>query len=312
MERKRTLAIKTISCTFLGILSLALMDYFLFIPVSSSYSSFYEEKKNSLDVVLIGNSTLREGYIPILSYHEYGFTNYSITASPTHLEVIKIAIEETARTQKPKMVFVDISGLTFQSHSNQAMYVREYVSSMPESDAKEEYYRRYDYLRRDEDDFLFAHHNAFRQQIYWEALVYQKAAHTKGYYPNELVVTVNPSENDPNKTLPLSEDANLYMDEILEVASRYDDIDFVFGRMPRIFSAAVEEDTYKIRSVAKKVRDAGHDFIDFTDDYQAIGIDPNGAQKDNEHDEDVVKAFDDCYEGYEVLIDPIERKLGMK
>ena len=342
MQRQRKIAIKTIVFSFLAIFSLTLMDTFLFTPISSSYSSFYEEKKDSLDVVLIGNSTLREGYIPILSYHECGFTNYSITASPTRLEVLKLAIEETARTQSPKMVFVDLSGLTFQSHANQQMYVKEFVAAMPECEAKESYYHRYDYLRRDEKDFLFTYHNSFRQQIYWESLIYKKAAHSKGYFPNEIVISVAPAPIDKTKTLPLSEDASLYVKEILEVAGNYPKIDFIFGRMPRVFSNAVAEETYIVRSAKSAVESAGHEFIDFTEYWQDIGLDPAADQKDNEHlnhrgavkftryfgdfvcerygfkehpphhDKDVIESFDRCYDEYEKMIAPIEEKFGMK
>ena len=342
MEKARKTAIKIISFSTLTLVALAVMDAYLFIPVVSSYQTFYEEKDHSLDMVLIGNSTLREGYIPILSYHEYGIANYSISASPTHLEVIKIAMEEVAIHQSPKMVFVDLSGLTFQSHDNQQMYVKEFVSAMPESERKEELYHTYPYLRRDEKDFLFPYHNTFRQQIYWEALVYKKAFHTKGYFPNDIVANVTPASVDYTSTLPLTEDANLYLDEILEVASRHPNIDLVFGRMARVYTHDTEKDAFTLRSCKAKIEEKGFTYVDFSEDWENIGLDPSRDQKDVNHlnhrgavkftrylgkyfcsrygvdaehplthDEDVKESFDRSYEEYCETVKDIEKKLGM-
>ena len=87
---------------------IAALDLLLFQKVSddlTSYGKFYEEEDNSLDVVLVGNSTLREGYSPLTAWKEEGIMSRGFSSSPTHPEVIKVAIKEIMRKYSPKAIF---------------------------------------------------------------------------------------------------------------------------------------------------------------------------------------------------------------
>ncbi len=332
---------KIIGFTALAVASLAFAREFLFVPLPNPYSVFYEEEKNSLDIVLLGNSTTREGYIPTLAYKEEGLTTFPLSASPTHLEVIKIMIDEVARNQDPSLVFVDINGLTFQSKENAAMYVKDFVEYMPNGEAKDKIIESYDYLKKTDEEYLFRHHNAFRQQIYWESLVYRRQMQSKGYVPLQLTTPITPCEVDPNKTLPLPEGAVDYLKEILEKAASHPEIKFVFGKMPRVLSSGHEvNETYMLRSVKPIIEEAGFDYIDWADHASEMGLNPKKDHNDATHlnhrgakkftryfakymkehygvvaskkEKKVVSSWEEACKKYEEFIAPVEKRLNDK
>lgn len=283
---------------------ISLVSYFFFFdlgPDTTSYGTFYKETKDSLDLVMVGSSTVRDGFIPMESYKQYGITSHSIDSAPTHLEVIEIAIEEIARTQKPKVVYVDLNGLNNQTKANAQTFVQDYYSSMPSDSetkkVKKALREKYDYLSDSDDWEPFKGHNSFRQQIYWESFVYNEQLYTKGYYPQYIVKEVEVCEVDPYKTLPMSEDASTYLDEILSICKKHPDIHFLFGQMPRYLSDKIASfDAYQIhspvdamyivRSAKTRVEEAGYTFLDFSSvDFlqNTLKLDPKADQYDAEH-----------------------------
>ncbi|MCR5505612.1 MAG: hypothetical protein K6F07_01285 [Bacilli bacterium] len=321
------------SLIFLLILGaiIALLCIFVFVPVhiTNAYSSFYMEAKNSLDVTLIGNSTVMFDYIPALAYHEGGVTSHIIGSQPSHPEVIKIAIEEVYRTQgaSSQVVFIDLTGLTYQTHDQQESLVRNYYDSMPESEFKKELANRYSYLKNSGNGGfeLFKYHNNFRNyELFIEASGEQKKL--KGHKPMGGITKINAVNIDPNKTLPLPKDGQDYLKEILDVAKKYPSMQFLFGRMPRFVASHNVNDCYTLRSAKPVIESYGYQYVDFCEYVYDIGLDPNKHQRDEEHlniqgasiftpyfinylknnysltpvekSSDVMKDFNNCYEFY--------------
>ncbi len=282
----------------------SLVSYFFFFelgPDTTSYGTFYKESKDSLDLVMVGSSTVRDGFIPMEAYKQYGITAHSIDSSPTHLEVIEIAIDEIARTQNPKVVYIDLNGLNNQTKANAPTFVKDYYSSMPDDhetkEVKKALREKYDYLEESEEWEPFKGHNSFRQQIYWESFVYNEQFYTKGYYPQYGVKEAKVCEVDPEKTLPLSEDAKNYLSEILSLCKKHPDIQFLFGQMPRYLSDAIAsfdpyqihsplEAMYIVRSAKKEVEEAGYRFLDYSSNdflQNTLKLDAKTDQYDAEH-----------------------------
>lgn len=292
--------------TFFTIAALVvlLIDHFMFFnlgPSTTSYGTFYQERKDSLDLVRVGSSTVRDGFIPREAYKEQGITSHSIDSSPTHLEVIEIAIDEIARTQKPKVVYIDLNGLNNQTKDNAQTFVKDYFSSRPDDketeEVKERLCEKYPYLKKEKEWEPFSGHNSFRQQIYWESFVYNKQFYTKGYYPQTGVKKVEVCEVDPEKTLPLSSDGELYLDEILSICKKYPEIHFLFGQRPRYLSDKIVsfdpyqkhsplDAFYMVRSAKKKVEENGYTFLDYSSPEflkDTLHLDPDKDQYDAEH-----------------------------
>jgi len=320
--------------TFCLILTAGLvcLDLFVFVEkdYATSYSCFYKEQENTLDYVVVGNSTVQEGIDPCLAWHESGVTGYNISNKPTHLEVIVIAIDEIARTQKPKVVYVDINGITFQKKADQEKFVNDYVTDMPECESREMLVKKYPYLQNVEKTQdkkeVFSYHNEFRQPKYWKTLSQDSFNYSKGFDPTFSVWKQKVHKIDKNKTLELPEDGKEYLVKILETCKKYPEINFVFGRMPRFSNEAVADEIFKLRSAVPIINSYGYTYVDWEDYNAEIGLDPkkdfrdinhmniNGAQKftryfisyldqnfditNTTHSKETVDNFNNAYKNY--------------
>ncbi|HBB05759.1 MAG TPA: hypothetical protein DCZ41_04170, partial [Firmicutes bacterium] len=247
-------------------------------------------------------STVRDGFIPMEAYKQTGITCHSIVSSPTHLEVIEIAIREIGRTQKPKLVYIDLNGLNNQTKGDAPVFVKDYYSSMPDDNEtkqiKKELRKKYPYLTDVSEWEPFKGHNSFRQQVYWESFVYNAQFYTKGYYPHSTSKEVEVSEVDENKTLPFaSKDATTYLNEILGICKEFPNIHFLFGQMPRYLSSTISsfdayqkhaplDAYYMVKNAKKDVEEAGYTFLDYGDPNflrDVLKLDPTKDQYDAEH-----------------------------
>lgn len=298
-EKKRKNLFHFVSFFACFALCLSMVDNTLFFSLEEGtpYGLFYKEKKNSLDVVMIGSSTIRHGFIPMEMYEETGLTSYSIVASPNHLEAMEIEINEVMRTQSPKVVYIDINGINNQTKKEAPSFIRQYYEAMPSSQAKEEVRKKYPFLNEETYE-PFKGHNSFRQQTYWETLVYGLETYNKGYSPMKTTKPAKVSKVDKNKTLPIPQDGLDYLKEILDICKKYPTVNFLFGEMPRYLDDTIASfDLYQIRSpleayyVVKSakpyIEEAGYTFIDYYEDDdlipKVIGLDPETDQYDAEH-----------------------------
>ena len=281
----------------------------------TSYGQFYKEEEKCLDVVLIGNSTLREGYVPTRMWHNYGITSRGLSSSPTHPEVIKVAISEVMRFQEPKVVFIDLNGLTYQNKSDAEFFIKQYYKALPEGEFKNELEQKYDYLKHiDEEYELFHNHNNFRQQQYWESIVYHEQFITKGYYPNKIVHHVKPVTPDENTILDLPKDGQEYLDEIKAECLKYSDkTTFIFGKMPRYNANNSDlNSVYMFRNIANQIEGTSIKFMDFSTKASEIGLNKDSDFKDDEHLNHLgANKFTDYFANYllnEIHLEPREKK----
>ncbi len=307
---KKETKIKIVKAVSFSLLSGAIVTslaVFAFTPIpkeATAYGCFYTEKENSLDLVLVGNSTSREDFIPVEAWHRYGITSHCIGSNPSHLEVIKIAIDEIARTQNPKLVIVDVNGLTFQNQESASTYVKAYIKAMPDGEAKDALVEKYPYVTESSGFELFKNHNEWRDQYWWETKIFGSYSYNKGYNPQGMKYAITPIEVDPdridaewldidpglitnpNKTPHTPKD---YLIEILETAKKHPEIDFIFGEMPRYLSNQTEREKlilnryYELRACQSVVESYGFEWIDFCDRISEMGIDPKTDQRDGDH-----------------------------
>ena len=294
------------------------LNFGLFAQVNdelTSYGQFYKEEEKCLDVVMVGNSTMREGFVPTHFWHEYGYTSRTFSASPTHPEVIINAISQIIRFQEPKVIFIDLNGLTYQERKDSEFFIKQYYKALPSGEFKDELLTKYSYLKEvDEEVELFKNHNNFRQQQYWETLVYPGQFEAKGYYANDVYRTMTAVEPDQDKTVALPEDGEYYLQELVKECQKYlDTTTFIFGRTPRY--NIIEKDlnaTYMFRTIKQEIEGTGIIFADFSLDPVRVGLNTICDFKDNNHLSHVgAKKFTDYFASYmkdELGILPKEKK----
>lgn len=76
---------------------------------------YYDEPKNSLDVVFVGSSHVMCGIYPLELYHEYGIAAYDYASSALVLPQAYYQVVEALRTQTPKVLVLDISGVAYEN-----------------------------------------------------------------------------------------------------------------------------------------------------------------------------------------------------
>ena len=79
---------------------------------------FYLEEENSLDVVLIGTSSVYTSFYSPLAYEKQGFTSYPVSTAGMCGSMYPSAVRETLQTQDPELFVVDLSGFCFETQTN--------------------------------------------------------------------------------------------------------------------------------------------------------------------------------------------------
>lgn len=85
---------------------------------------YYQEEKNSLDVIYVGNSMVYTAISPLEIYAKTGITGYDLSTQGQPINASYYFIKEACRNQNPKVVFVEIGDI----FSN--------LSSIPENDIR--------------------------------------------------------------------------------------------------------------------------------------------------------------------------------
>lgn len=87
-------------------------------PTASTYSDFYEIKRNTVDVIFLGSSVAVCEFIPQELYYKYHITSYSLACEQQNLFTSYYWLEEALRYQKPKAVVLDVAMLYLYDAEN--------------------------------------------------------------------------------------------------------------------------------------------------------------------------------------------------
>ena len=76
---------------------------------------YYDEPKNSLDVVFVGSSHMMTAIYPLELYREYGIAAYDYASSGLALPQLYYQVVEALKTQTPEVLVLDISGVRYDN-----------------------------------------------------------------------------------------------------------------------------------------------------------------------------------------------------
>ncbi len=83
---------------------------------TTTYKSFYEKEKDSIDVVILGSSRAQCSVDPKLISDETGLSAYNLSCEQQNLLITYYWLSECLRTQKPKVVLLD-TGYLFDNEN---------------------------------------------------------------------------------------------------------------------------------------------------------------------------------------------------
>ncbi|MFV0504028.1 MAG: hypothetical protein ACK5LT_08695 [Lachnospirales bacterium] len=98
---------------------------FLAFPYGVSYDNtlgFKKLENNSLDYVFIGSSHVYKGIVPEIINYKYNVNSYNYATSNNIIEYNEYQIKEILKTQKPKIIFLELFNLVDYSAFPQLTY----------------------------------------------------------------------------------------------------------------------------------------------------------------------------------------------
>ena len=132
MNRKE--ACKAISFILIFLLLLTGVSYIVRTngDVKDRFTGFYAEKKDSIDVLMCGGSTIATSFSPGYMWGEYGFTSYPISSNTQRPKAIKYLLEEAYKYQSPEVVVVELRMFTYEDEvlKEDEPHIREVTDNM--------------------------------------------------------------------------------------------------------------------------------------------------------------------------------------
>lgn len=122
--------IKIVSFLIIGIILLYIATSVL-IPkwisekdnrMSYIMKGFYQEPKNSLDVVFMGNSDVYRGISPITLWDEYGIASYNYVSAGQRMWTAYYMLVECLNYQTPKLIVLNMDSAFNESQSSESNY----------------------------------------------------------------------------------------------------------------------------------------------------------------------------------------------
>ena len=126
----RNIVLKVLSFVIIGLIILNILGK-IFMPkwttvkdnrMTYIIKGFYEEPKNSLDVIFMGNSDVYRGISPITLWDEYGIASYNFVASGQRMWTAYYMLEESLKYQKPKLIVLNMDSAFNESDSSESNY----------------------------------------------------------------------------------------------------------------------------------------------------------------------------------------------
>ena len=123
----------TVFLLILGIVFFYLNQVFSIAESEESkknFNQFYDEKKNSLDGIFFGASSVNRYWVAAKAYHDTGIAVYNLGTTSQPLVVVKSLLEETAKSQKPKVFIIELRWLVRNADRIEEAFIRKVTDSM--------------------------------------------------------------------------------------------------------------------------------------------------------------------------------------
>ena len=251
-------------------------------------NGFYAEKDNDIDMLVIGSSNSFCTINPLVLYENYGIAAYDFGSSSQPMNISALYLKEALKTQKPKLVALEINMMVGDSISgaNEAG-LRWGLTDIPLSfDKLKCIYESVGEINAEYFSYVFP---IFRYHNRWKELsktdytyFYQdKTNHTKGYLETQSVVetAIDLSGYDSVGEAWIDERNIKYLDEMLQLC-RDNSVELLLFKSPKQNWHSYETDA--IRELANE---RGLNFVDYNELYfnNEIELDTIQDFRDGDH-----------------------------
>lgn len=100
------------------------------------FNAFYEEKKNTIDVLYMGTSATNRYFIPPMAYNETGITSFNLATMGLPMFFVPTLINEAEKTQDPDLYIIELRNVLKTKNEVTDAHIRRVTDSMKESQNK--------------------------------------------------------------------------------------------------------------------------------------------------------------------------------
>ena len=241
---------------------------------------FYDEPKNTLDVLFIGSSHLMCSVYPMELYDRYGIASYVFASAAQLLPQSYYQLKEALRFQSPEMVVLDVSSVIYDTKISTTEYAHVQIDNMSFSPVKyEAILDLFDSGSRLEYVFNIARfHSRWKELGLYDFKPITSC--TKGAYvstdctpclPNRII-----SADDKYELFPTAEK---YLRKILDLC-RQENIEVLLFNAP---SVEEHDSLPRCNAVNDIAEEYGLNYIDLNFNPDIIGFDPSSDYRDPWH-----------------------------
>lgn len=247
--------------------------------VKDRFVGFYAEKNNSIDVVMIGPSSIHPYFSTPQIWGEHGIAVYPLSSNQQRPEAAINLIKEAQKTQNPKLYVFEMRqyAATTESMEENMSYVRGVTDNLKYSINRIELINK---LIDDPGERYTYYFDIIKYHSNWSSLFIPEQLRTFNYeYPNELkgyqyvdkVARMLPwdySNITEVDVLPDNREENLY--DLLEYLKK-ENIQAVFVVSP--YATLDEARMKRYNYLAPIIESYGYDYINFNNMMKELNID---------------------------------------
>lgn len=249
---------------------------------------FYAEQKNDIDVIVVGSSNSFCTVNPLVLYEEYGIAAYDFGSSSQPMNISELYIKEALKTQKPKVVALEINMMAGDSiNSKNEAGLRWGYTDIPLSiDKLKCIYQSVGKLDAEYFSYVFPvfrYHNRWKELSKTDYTYFykDKTNYTKGYLETQSVTeqAVNLSDYEYEGEAWIGDANVVCLDRIVQLCDR-NNVKLLLFKSPK-----ENWHRYETEAVRKLAEERGLQFVDYNELYHdgELELDTTADFRDGDH-----------------------------
>lgn len=245
---------------------------------NNTVADFYNEPKNTVDVVFLGTSHAYHSFSPMELWKEEGISSYNLATSSQPLQASYYLAKEAIRTQHPKVIVLEVHGVKYEADYYSKARLHVAMDGIPMNLTKIEMFR--DYLSNTMG-FSEMLEYIFPISLYhtrWEELKKRDFEPPEPYTKGFLLTADNEVLEEPEildgkaDLVDIHGTILTYIDKLIELC-RSNEVELVFVQAPMGNDEEYEMVQRKVNALLDYGAIKGVDCINFQTMLEKVGID---------------------------------------